>query len=1018
MLDKRLLTGGMDSDTDPRFIENGDYLYALNIRASKTGQQALGAVENIQSTTVVPYILPTGANQVIGRFFDKRDNVGYYFVYNDSNNHSILKYDPKLSFITKVIENSLLNFSPDYPILHIDIVEGMLFWTDGFNEPSYINIENASNNVYTYSTRQYFDAIQYRPAFAPEYFYFRDDDYRKNNVYGNIFQFAYSYVYDDNQESALSPTSNLPQYESVSLNAPYIDPAGTFLGNDLNIININVNTGIDRVKKLNLYVRRNNIGDWYLAETIDKSELGLSNGAIYTYTFYNDKLPSAADQRFCSRLYDYIPLTAECQSVIDGKRITYSNIKEGYDNIPVDISVSPVYSYTGTETYKPYPNFILQTPGGPVNFGLVNLPLFDVPGTPIQSLVYKTLKRNARHSVGFIYYDEAGRSSLVQTSSTCDFYVDGYDQTAGNIVPVSLNIDINHTPPSWAKKWQLAYTGNTTISKFIQVKAVSVTPISGVYNIVISDTGTGVEQGFALFNKNNNNKTSLNYEWSKGDRVRFLTSGYDFEINNDGTFLDTYFISIDDAGFVPVAGEMMEIYTLRLAPQDNIYYETGYIFDVLNGFHLSNIQNQSAGQPAKLNCWIGDTYFLFRSQSPYGAFVESFSASDYFTSNYWAKGRPNVADKTYRQITRPTTVYYSEPYIPETTLNGLSTVYDTSFESYDIGFGGIKKTYAEDERLFLFQQIKTAFVVVSRNILYNADGTPNGVVGQENAVLSQANYYAGNYGIGNNPESFAVYGNRKYHVDVQNGVVLRLSIDGYTPISEFKMHNYFTNTCRSLLNDFWSFKVWGEYDFRHDEYVLTFSRVTRNQTTIINRDGNNEIVFTFTKSFENIAFSEDKKRWVTFYSYRPDCMMMTSSGLSYFEDGKMLMTASGSDYNKFNGVSYPSQVRVCSNLEPLAKKFFHGVVVDSNVVWSMPSATDLLASQETELSAADFDDKEGVYYAALLRDKNTPNISNPLFEGDIMRDYVLIATFENNSNDYVRLISLGVRSGVSQITMQ
>jgi hypothetical protein len=175
--------------------------------------------------------------------------------------------------------------------------------------------------------------------------------------------------------------------------------------------------------------------------------------------------------------------------------------------------------------------------------------------------------------------------------------------------------------------------------------------------------------------------------------------------------------------------------------------------------------------------------------------------------------------------------------------------------------------------------------------------------------------------------------------------------------------------------------------------------------------------FIYTTTGETISFSEDKKRWVTFYSYLPEMMLMTSAGLVSFKDGVLWKHDVGSNYNKFYGTQYTSQVKVVSNVMPLGIKFFHGVVVDSNTAWSCPGMTNLFADQETELSAADFELKEGVWYAAMLRDKNTPNVSDPLIEGDRMRDYVLITTFESDSVDYVRLISVGVRSEPSMLTM-
>ena len=52
--DKRIFTGGMDKDSDPRLIKNGDYRDALNIRNISSSDSTSGSVENIEGNTIVP----------------------------------------------------------------------------------------------------------------------------------------------------------------------------------------------------------------------------------------------------------------------------------------------------------------------------------------------------------------------------------------------------------------------------------------------------------------------------------------------------------------------------------------------------------------------------------------------------------------------------------------------------------------------------------------------------------------------------------------------------------------------------------------------------------------------------------------------------------------------------------------------------------------------------------------------------------------------------------------------------
>ena len=63
-------------------------------------------------------------------------------------------------------------------------------------------------------------------------------------------------------------------------------------------------------------------------------------------------------------------------------------------------------------------------------------------------------------------------------------------------------------------------------------------------------------------------------------------------------------------------------------------------------------------------------------------------------------------------------------------------------------------------------------------------------------MLGQTIPFTGEYGISKNPESFAYESYRSYFTDKVRGAVLRLSMDGLTPISEQGMKDYFRDNLR------------------------------------------------------------------------------------------------------------------------------------------------------------------------------------------------------------------------------
>ena len=80
----------------------------------------------------------------------------------------------------------------------------------------------------------------------------------------------------------------------------------------------------------------------------------------------------------------------------------------------------------------------------------------------------------------------------------------------------------------------------------------------------------------------------------------------------------------------------------------------------------------------------------------------------------------------------------------------------------------------------------------------------------------------GNYGIGNHPESFAVYGYNKYFVDSFQNCVMRLGGDGsLVEISSTGMRSFFRNNIINVDTINTKGKIIGAYDIYNKDYVLS-----------------------------------------------------------------------------------------------------------------------------------------------------------------------------------------------------
>ena len=726
----------------------------------------------------------------------------------------------------------------------------------------------------------------------------------------------------------------------------------------------------------------------------------------------------------------------------------------------------------------------------------------------------KSLKAGANHSIGFVYYNEANQSGLTNVTNEKTFYVPHFTERAipnGNIpIQTSLTVNINHLPPSWATHYQVVYSGNQTVEKLpttegylgfvqFQLKNVSNSTITGAIECDISN--------IIDYNNQTPEDIDLGYSFTKGDRIRFITDAINptnLTYNYLQSYSDVEVISFDDLtnklvfkdpGFTPTDNQLVEIYTPKKKVDELVYKEIGECHKIINGYHQGDT-SQTISTPATLILEdIGDVYLRYRT-APVSAQIESYAFSDYYKSDSNDEGRPNIVDETIKEIKRPSTVRFSNVYIPETNINGLSRFDDLDFEAYDQRYGSIQRMHSEDKDLTIFQNLKVGKIRIGQTTLYGNEGTNVATVKSENKVLSDIVYYKGEFGIGINPESFAVYGNRKYFADVARGSVLRLGGDGLTEISEYQMHNYFNDTFKQLIDGGGNYKVFGEFDVRFDEYVISIREdvpliplenvsiphtITLTDSVITDAPrtsprpsygtgeaidlGSSALIGTGTdatfsnsaltgtgtdaglelvtspsvglvvgegtgtdivlpeayniieedgKLSDTISFSEYKKRWGTFYSYDPDYMVSNNIGFLSFKNGYLYIHNENALYNNFYGVQYSSIIETISNAEPSSIKFYNNIYTESTHPFSMTATNQF--GQETSLIIDDFVDDEGVWKSALLRDVNTPNVDNPLFEGDEMRCHSMTVRLENSETELVKIFAIGIGLNLSQLT--
>lgn len=371
------------------------------------------------------------------------------------------------------------------------------------------------------------------------------------------------------------------------------------------------------------------------------------------------------------------------------------------------------------------------------------------------------------------------------------------------------------------------------------------------------------------------------------------------------------------------------------------------------------------------------------------SYIETMDASNLFTSDAWDYGRPNRIGPEIKRVTRPSTIYYSENFIPETGINGLSTVYDQNFQTYSQSYGGIYKLRTKGIGLIMMQEMKISMIPVGR-IIYN-DLSLQSTIGASSAVLSpETSPYQGDIGIGKNPESHAEYGNVDYGIDLNRGVVWRLSNDGLTPISDIgDMHNFFSDKCRDYLKISQTPGIYGVYDIKFNEYIIAFEGVGNpNSDPYV--------------SSETLAWNERDNQWSTFYTFHPENLCSSNTGIISFKDGALWSHNDNTTYNTFYGTTGAPEFWVYCNANPSNVKVLTAISQETNSPWEVYSIT-TPNGQESNLIVSDFEEKENNQYASVLRDVNTPNVTLPLIEGDVMRDRTFLVKFRYTGTDYNKI---------------
>ena len=187
----------MNKDLDARILPRGEYRNATNVSISKSEDEGVGSLETIKgnellqkATTEANNYQPLGPysdQKVIGSYVDVSTDKVYLFLtrYLDGSSDTLSNFSldtvqsPNVGFelhwivcveiketgttLNVLCTGAFLNFSQTHPVLGINVIENLLFWTDNRNQPRKLNINKALSNPNYYDSEDKISLAKYYP---------------------------------------------------------------------------------------------------------------------------------------------------------------------------------------------------------------------------------------------------------------------------------------------------------------------------------------------------------------------------------------------------------------------------------------------------------------------------------------------------------------------------------------------------------------------------------------------------------------------------------------------------------------------------------------------------------------------------------------------------------------------------------------------------------------------------------------------------------------------------------------
>lgn len=593
------------------------------------------------------------------------------------------------------------------------------------------------------------------------------------------------------------------------------------------------------------------------------------------------------------------------------------------------------------------------------------------------------LKGGGEYDWGIVYEDRGNRTPGAVRTETLRIPVhpDG-------LTKWRMQWSISSVPPDWATHYRIVRMLNAVHTSYVQWtlrEALYVRIPSNIEDPIETtfDAGDATHILFGLYTPvQDTAATTLTaffysaegqqgYIPQEGDRVRLILDASGAPLNSDTSVIEAeiqgYYQNADGEYYAIVPnvfgsfevkeGILAEYLTPRTV-ESGIYYEGGEdCYEIgdpgeSTRYHKGPIDDQVPGvTPASGVYTGGDTYWRRQLFTNTGIYLTEHPTPNRLIANACEDiGRPfsigNLEQQFFFNRHR-----VSAPYIPNSTVNGLSSFSALDYQDINRQFGVIKSTVFADNVLLAICQFKVQPIYIGRDSVLFLEG--QGALGRSDRIMNIANDSVSDYGT-SNPESVVSESGRVYFWDQYHGAMCRYAQNGVQEINNgnVKFFRALADEREGVNNVF----VYGGYDRRHHLYFVSFPDFG-NMTAV------------------TMCFDEVKSAWVPKAQFIPEMYGRLGQDLITFKSGALWTHYTNALYANYYGVQYKPYITIVINTSPGLTKIFKSIRIDSNNKFELTSITipasyDYATGMLSEIPASYFNSYEGRWHANFLRDKN------------------------------------------------